>query len=78
MVVFAFVGIMALIFWIGVCIAGATIIGLILCRIYENRTQKKARLWIRIILVVLLVIGIALVLIPSLYAYMIYETGFKG
>ena len=77
MVVFAFVGIMALIFWIGVCLTGATIIGLILFRIYKNRTQKIAKLWIRIILMVLLIIGIILMLIPLLYAYLIYETGFK-
>ncbi|MGM9584591.1 MAG: hypothetical protein ACI3V1_03535 [Faecousia sp.] len=53
-----------------VCIILAEI-GLIGCKIYRKKTGKVAKLFIRIILWIVLIAGIAITAIPAMYFYLI-------
>ncbi|MDO5556643.1 MAG: hypothetical protein Q4G05_00135 [Clostridia bacterium] len=65
------VGLLIIMLIIGVEILIPTIIGFIVCNIYKKKNGKKCKLWIRILLWIIFIIGIIIVIIPLMYFYVI-------
>lgn len=63
-----------ILFMTGLGFIVASVIGLILCRVYEKKHSVKCKLFIKIILWILLIVGIAVICYPLIYFYLIVST----